>query len=134
LHRPSAQDGNVIKLVKLCQLQLQYLQWRLAAAEHARAALEDEGLALAAGLAAMPSLSLGDVHGGLGALCGGVRMLGEARVPEILEAARVSERGRAAAVVAAVVAGARRAAEERHLRFGGEAAGGGLAAAAVATA
>lgn len=76
------------QLLKLAQLQLQYLSHELARAQVARERYEDGALALAQGLAAMPAPSLGDVRGGLGTLGGGVAGLGRARVDEILRQVR----------------------------------------------
>lgn len=73
------------QLLKLSQLQLQYLHHQLQARIDSQQALEDESLALAAGLASMPRLSLGELKSGLGALSNGVLGLGETPVDAILE-------------------------------------------------
>ncbi len=104
-------EGNLIKLLKVSQLQLQYLRHELAERAEAARALEDESLALAAGLASMPRLSLGEVRGALGALGGEVRELGAGRLEAVLERVRGEERGAAKAAVAAAVAEARRRVE-----------------------
>ncbi|KAI8469330.1 MAG: hypothetical protein J3K34DRAFT_470040 [Monoraphidium minutum] len=107
-------EGNLLKLLKLCQLQLQYLGYELARHQDAAAALCDDRAALAAGLAAMPRLGLGDVAGGLGALGGGVAALGQMRVGAILERVREEERELAKGAVARAVAAARHGVDAAH--------------------
>jgi len=95
------------QLLKLSQLQLQFLHWQLAQRAEAQQALEDESLALAAGLAGMPRLSFGELRSGLGALGNDVSELGMTRVDAILQQARAKERGLAKAAIAQAVSKAK---------------------------
>jgi 2-polyprenyl-3-methyl-5-hydroxy-6-metoxy-1,4-benzoquinol methylase len=72
-------------VIRLAQLQLQYLQYKLEEKADAQQALEDETLSLAAGLAGMPQLSLGDLTSGLGSLQQDMAQLGNTQVDALIE-------------------------------------------------
>ncbi|GBF87567.1 hypothetical protein Rsub_00278 [Raphidocelis subcapitata] len=124
-------EGNLRQLLRLCQLQLQYMHWQMRAREAAHRALEDGAAALAAGLAGLQRPGLGDVAAGLADLRGGVARLGAGGVASIVERAREEERGAAAAALADALGAARARADARHgVGVAGGCAGVGAAAAA----
>eukprot|EP00877_Chromochloris_zofingiensis_P005393 jgi/Chrzof1/14855/Cz09g18170.t1 len=85
-------EANLIKVIRLAQLQLQYLQHKLEEKADAQQALEDESLALTAGLTGMPDLSLSDLKSGIGQLHVHVKQLGETQVDAIIGQVRAEER------------------------------------------
>jgi hypothetical protein len=74
-----------VQLLKLAQLQLQYMQYRLEEKVEADQALEDDSLAIAAGLSSLAAPSLGDIHNGLGALQADLTQLGSSRVDGLIQ-------------------------------------------------
>jgi hypothetical protein len=74
-----------LQLLKLAQLQLQYMQYRLEEKVEADQSLEDDSLAIAAGLSSLAAPSLGDIHKGLGALQTDLRQLGSSRVGGLIQ-------------------------------------------------
>jgi hypothetical protein len=102
-------EGDLLKLVEVCQLQLQYLHWRAAHADAARAALEARCAALARAFPATTSFA-GGGEGSEGGKNGGslldgavravereVAALGTVNIEALLDEARKAERGLAAA-------------------------------------
>lgn len=75
-------------MIKLAQLQLQYMQYKLEEKVEAEQAVEDETLAIAVGLSSLAAPSLGDIHAGLGALEGDIKQLGSSRVDGLIEQVR----------------------------------------------
>lgn len=98
-------EANLVKLVRLMQMMMQYQGYMLGRKERVQLALEEEQAALQSGLALIPDVGLADVRDKLAQLTAGFAQVAQSDLDAMMEKVRLDERKGAAAAAAATAGG-----------------------------